>query len=105
MESKVGTVRATKPRFRLIRSSCKVVIVTPEMAARWLGNNPHNRAIRAERIEELCDKIRRGEWKKSPPVEVLDTGRLWNGQHRRSAIVRSGQSVELRVLVWQKVSC
>ena len=66
---------------------------------------PHNRAIRAERIEDLCDKIRRGEWKKSPPVEVLDTGRLWNGQHRLSAIVRSGQSVELRVLVWQKVSC
>ena len=105
MESKAGAVRATKPRFRLIRSSCKVVIVTPEMAARWLGNNPHNRAIRAERIEELCDKIRRGEWKKSPPVEVLDTGRLWNEQHRLSAIVRSGQSVELRVLVWQKVSC
>ena len=50
MESKAGAVRATKPRFRLIRSSCKVVIVTPEMALRWLGNNPHNRAIREERI-------------------------------------------------------
>ena len=103
MESKTGTVATEKPRFHLVRSSCEVVTVTPEMALRWLSNNPHNRPIRAERVEELAERIRCGEWKPNPPVEVFDTGRLWNGQHRLSAIVRTGGKVQMKVLVWKKV--
>ena len=103
MESKAGTVANEKPRFHLVRSLCEVVTVTPEMAERWLSNNPLNRQIRAEHVEELAERIRRGEWKPNPPVEVFDTGRLWNGQHRLSAIVRTGCTVQMKVLVWKKV--
>ncbi len=86
-----------------IRSVIETVTVTPEMAARWLADNPHNRQIRKKRVDELCEKIRSGKWKLSPPIEVFDTGRLWNGQHRLTAIVQTGRAVELRVRVLKKV--
>lgn len=86
-----------------IRSLVETVTVTPEMAERWLADNPHNRPIRKERVEELCEKIRSGKWRPSPPIEVFDTGRLWNGQHRLTAIVQTGCAVELLVRVLQKV--
>ena len=85
-----------------IRSLVETVTVTPEMAARWLSNNPHNRRINEARVNELCEKIRSGKWKPSPPIEVFDTGRLWNGQHRLTAIVQTGCAVEMRVRVFQK---
>ena len=89
----------------MIQLSCETVTVTPEMAGRWLADNPHNRAIRKERVDELCEKIRSGKWKLNPPIEVFDTGRLWNGQHRLTAIVQTGCAVELRVRVMGKVQC
>ena len=80
MESKTGNVKEEATRYRLVQLSCVNVTVTPEMAARWLADNPHNRAIRKERVDELCEKIRSGKWKPSPPIEVFDTGRLWQGK-------------------------
>ena len=100
MESTAGNV---KKKYRLVRVSCEAVLVTPVMAAQWLSDNPHNRAIREERVLELSEKIHQGNWKPNPPIEVFDTGRLWNGQHRLSAIVRTGIAVEMRVCVYKKV--
>jgi hypothetical protein len=100
MESEAGVV---KQRFRLARLSCEMVTATPEMALRWLGNNPRNRPLDMERVQALREKIRCGTWKPNPPVEVFDSGRLWNGQHRLTAIVQEGVAVPLRVLVWEKV--
>lgn len=77
-------------------------IVTPQMASLWLGDNPHNRPINQKRVMELVKKIQAGSWKENPPIEVFSTGRLWNGQHRLTAIVRSGVSVPLRVCVRKK---
>jgi len=90
------------PRYHLTQLSCETVTVTPEMAARWLADNPHNRAIRKERVDELCEKIRSRKWKPNPPIEVFDTGRLWNGQHRLTAIVQTGCTVEMSVRVLSK---
>ena len=103
MESKTGNVKEEATRYRLVQLSCENVTVTPEMAARWLADNPHNRAIRKERVDELCETILSGKWKLNPPIEVFDTGRLWNGQHRLTAIVQTGCAVELRVRVLKKV--
>ena len=65
-----------KKKYRLVRISCETVLVTPAMAALWLSDNPHNRAIREYRVAELSEKILQGCWKPSPPIEVFDTGRL-----------------------------
>ena len=103
MESKTGNVKEEATRYRLVQLSCETVSVTPEMAARWLADNPHNRPIRKERVDELCEKIRSGKWKLNPPIEVFDTGRLWNGQHRLSAIVKTGRSVKMKVRTLSKI--
>ena len=100
MESQTGVV---KQRFRLARLSCEMVTATPDMALRWLGNNPRNRPLDMKRVEEFRGKIRGGTWRPNPPVEVFESGRLWDGQHRLSAIVQEGRAVPLRVLVWKKV--
>ena len=83
--------------------SCETVTATPEIALRWLGDNPHNRPLDLARVRALSEKILAGEWKPNPPVEVLEGGRLWNGQHRLSAIVQAGRPVQLGVLTWKKV--
>ena len=91
-----------KVKHRLKVVSNKIVTVTPEMALRWLSCNPHNRRISEERVAKLCEKIRLGEWSPNPPVEVFDTGRLWNGQHRLTAIVETGETVPLRIRTFTK---
>lgn len=100
MESQTGVV---KQRFRLARLSYEMVTATPEMALRWLANNPRNRPLDMERVVKFREKIRCGTWRPNPPVEVFESGRLWNGQHRLSAIVQEGMAVPLRVLVWKQV--
>ena len=73
--------------------SSEIKLVTPKIAKQWLSNNAHNRKINSERVAELCQKMQQGTWKeKGPAIEVTDTGRLLNGQHRLTAIVLSEKS-------------
>ena len=96
-----------KPRFRLRFVSRSVVEVTPKMAEAWLRNNPHNRPLNEEKVAALASKMRSGEWEErirgSRTVEVLDSGRLLNGQHRLSAVVRVGVAVRMCVTVYKKI--
>lgn len=92
-----------KVKCSLRRVSRDIVAVTPEMASWWLSYNPHNRRISCEKVDLLCRKIKSGEWRPFPGIEVFDTGRLWNGQHRLTAIVQTGAVVPLRVTVYKKV--
>ena len=93
----------TEAHYRLERISSEIVTVTPEMALRWLSCNPNNRHISEERVAKFCEKIRSGSWSATPAIEVFDTGRLWNGQHRLTAIAQVGTPVPLRVIVYRKV--
>lgn len=95
--------QTTKQKYRLSRVSCEPVLVTPEMAQNWLNDNPHNRKINLARVAELGQKIKENNWKLTPAIEVIDTGRLWNGQHRLSAIVETGFTVEMKVCVYTKI--
>ena len=91
-----------KVKSTLKRLSSDTVTVTPEMALRWLSDNPHNRRISEEHVVRFCEKIQSGEWSPNPPIEVFDTGRLWNGQHRLTAIVKTGKTVLLQIRVYAK---
>ena len=94
---------AAEAHYRLERVSSEIVTVTPEMALRWLSCNPNNRRMSEERVAKFCEKIRSGTWNAAPAIEVFDTGRLWNGQHRLTAIAQTETSVPLRVIVYRKV--
>lgn len=80
------------------------ILVTPEKAAVWIGNNPHNRPAKQSRVAELAEFMKQGKWIENTdfPIEVLDTGELLNGQHRLTAIMQSGVSLLMTVAIYKK---
>lgn len=86
----------------------KVILVTPDIAERWLEANTHNRPIRQHVVDKYAAAMKRGEWRLTPEAimfskpytdaegkEVRET--LINGQHRLWAVLNSGVSVEMTV--------
>lgn len=75
-----------------------VVMVTPEMAARWLEKNVSNRTIRQNRVNQYVRDMKAGNWKlTAEPVKFSITGRLLDGQHRLWAVVEANTTVPLFV--------
>lgn len=68
----------------------EVVEVTPEMAATWLENNPHNRSIRVKHVEALAADMKSGDWRlNGETIKITSDGVLVDGQNRLSAIVEA----------------
>jgi len=66
------------------------VIITPEMAEELLKRNCINRTIKKPRVQRLANAIKRGEWRyNGEPIKMTNDDRLYDGQHRLSAIVVS----------------
>lgn len=76
---------------------------TPERAAEALAKcNTGNRALRQSVANRYADLIRCGGWKVSPDGIVFGaSGRLIQGQHRLTAVVRSGVAVDM--VTWRDV--
>lgn len=69
----------------------QVVHVTPEMAAKWLAVNDHNRTISEVVVNQYAADMEAGRWKfTGDPIQFSETGHLSNGQHRLTAQVKSG---------------
>lgn len=68
------------------------VMVTPELAQKYLEKNIGNRQIKLAQVNKLVDAINRGEWMLNPQdaITISKSGRLLNGQHRLTAIIKSG---------------
>src|SRR5690606_24318901 len=76
-----------------------VVRVSPEMASEWLQHNEGNRRIRAGVVIKYAAVMARGKWLTTPePIAFSWDGRLLNGQHRLSAVIRAGVSVPMFVV-------
>jgi hypothetical protein len=74
------------------------MLVTPELAARLLERNPHNRNLNAVRVKQYAQKMREGRWVLTHQGVALNgNGNLVDGQHRLAAIVASGCAVEMLV--------
>jgi len=77
----------------------KHVMVTPEMAARWLEGNIHNRDIRIADVNRYAEDMRRGRWKLThQAIAFTEDGTLIDGQHRLWAILESGVTVPMLVV-------
>jgi len=73
--------------------------ITPQMAAAFLSNNGGNRKIRKGAVAKYAAIIGDGNWRRTPEAVIFDKdGVLMNGQHRMSAIVKSGVSVDMLVI-------
>lgn len=67
------------------------VEITPEMATQLMGLNSGNRPLNSAVVSKYADMMRRGEWKfTGDTIAISNTYRLLNGQHRLSAIIKSG---------------
>lgn len=74
----------------------KVVIVSPELAAEWLKRNRKNRPINKDHVGKLVRDIKAGRWAPSPQPIVFDVdGDLIDGQHRLTAVVVAGVSIQM----------
>lgn len=72
--------------------------ITPEMAARWLEKNTHNRKLQTKNIDQYAQDMRNGDWQYTHQgICLAADGTIVDGQHRLHAIVRAGVPVEMLV--------
>lgn len=76
----------------------QVVRVTPKLAERWLQNNGKNRNLSMHHAKRLAAQMSLGNWSlNGQTISFDEQGRLLDGQHRLTAIVLSGISVDMAV--------
>lgn len=76
----------------------KVVTITPSLAAEYLKNNKNNRPIRNGHVKFLADQMRNGQWVLNGAPIIFVGRALIDGQHRLSAIIKSGRPVSVLVV-------
>jgi len=89
--------------FSVATSAGAVVTVehiTPEAAQRYLDTNlPCNRKLMPSNVDRYAQQMRGGEWKLSTDAIGFDVdGHLVNGQHRMSAVAKTGLPQEFIVV-------
>jgi hypothetical protein len=73
--------------------------ITPSVAKKLLENNIGNRAINAIHVDELAKEMKSGRWKiNGDTIRIGSTGRLLDGQHRLSAVVKTGITIQSWVI-------
>lgn len=76
-----------------------VVLVTPELANRWLEKNTNNRKLKKHVVETYVNDMKNGKWSLTGDSITFDEeGVLTNGQHRLTAVVKSGTSQYFNVM-------
>lgn len=71
--------------------SIRECIVTPDMARALLDKNVNNRHLSSRKVDVLISAMKRGEWQyNGDTIRISKSGRLLDGQHRLSAIEKSG---------------
>lgn len=88
-------------QVELATPTTSIINVGPERAAEWLAeNNTHNRAIREAQVSRYARDMADGQWQfNGDPIRFATDGTLLDGQHRLSAILRSGVTVPM-VVIW-----
>ena len=79
----------------------KVFKVTPAHAEKWLEMNTGNRRVRPSHVRHLAKQMEQGRWMLSPEPIVFSPRRLLDGQHRLSAVLMSGCTIEASVALVQ----
>lgn len=72
--------------------------ITPAIAASYLQKNTNNRPLNAKRVADIAKEITSGRWQLTHQgIAFARDGRLIDGQHRLTAIVDAGMTVEIMV--------
>lgn len=77
----------------------ELVMVGPDLAAAWLGDNHGNRNQRPRAIAAYARDIQNGDWLTTGESVKFDwDGRLIDGQHRLEAVVLTGRPIMVVVV-------
>lgn len=77
----------------------ELVLVTPEIATKWLGQNTHNRSLRERRTFDYARDMAAGKWMQNgETIKFAKDGTLLDGQHRLKAITIAGVPVLMLVV-------
>lgn len=92
------TARAVRPQ-RAARPVPAIETVTPDIAAKWLRRNTHNRSLRMGLVESFALDMSAGNWMNNgEAIKFAEGGVLIDGQHRLAAIIKSGVTLDLLVI-------
>jgi len=74
-------------------------LITPDIARQYLSLNKNNRRIREPKIVQYVKDMLSGRWKEGTAecIKISNTGNILDGQHRLTAIVKSGMSIKMHV--------
>lgn len=76
-----------------------VVSVTPELARKWLDTNiQNNRRVIMGKVDKWAKVMQEGKWRLGDPILFDKDGRLFQGQHRLHAVIKSGATVDFVVI-------
>lgn len=78
--------------------SFEVVEVTPELAKKWLSNNPNNRTPKARKITRYANDMLADKWYMTgEPIKFDPSGALLDGQNRLYAVIQADKPVTMLV--------
>jgi hypothetical protein len=92
-------------RWARAETETAVLVINPITAQQMLTTSTGNRTMRGHYVKRLADAMLRGEWRVTSQGIGFDvTGALRDGHHRLSAIIQSGVTVELPVVMGMPVT-
>jgi hypothetical protein len=68
----------------------ETVVITPELAKKWLAKNPRNRPLDRKRVAVYASDMTAGRWKLNGETIKFNGDAMIDGQHRLQACVTSG---------------
>lgn len=79
--------------------SFSLEVITPDVAKQMLMRNVSNRTLRPAHVAKIAESMRRGKFDlTSATISFYTDGTLADGQHRLSAVIRSGCEVPMIVV-------
>lgn len=82
-----------------VNIEARVISVSPELAAEWLARNPRNRNLSTGAVAQFAADMQAGRWTFTGQPIVFDrTGNLQDGQHRLTAQVKVGATIDWLVV-------
>lgn len=75
-----------------------VELISPDIAEVYLKTQKLNRHPQQGRVVDYADRMLRGEWRISQPIQFTSDGDLFDGQHRLMAVIAAGIACEFLVV-------
>lgn len=90
----------TEITARITHPVAEYVEVTPSLASEWLTKNTHNRPLRPGVVQRYVNDMLHGLWRHPTGEAIIfdRLGRLQQGQHRLTAVVKSGCTITFLVV-------